>query len=70
MLLLENESCGGHFREEHQTKEGEAVRRIDDRIINFVSAWEYIMGSLSRCKVLHKEKLEYNDIEVKNRSYK
>ena len=63
--LVREESCGGHFREEHQTKEGEAVRKKE---YQFVSAWEY--KGEPKDAVLHKEKLEYNDIEVKERSYK
>jgi succinate dehydrogenase / fumarate reductase flavoprotein subunit len=64
--LTRNESCGGHFREEYATKEGEAER--DDKNFNFVSAWEY-KGEPSEAE-LHKEKLEFEDIEVKVRSYK
>lgn len=64
--LTRNESCGGHFREEYATKEGEAER--DDKKFNFVSAWEY-KGEPSEAK-LHKEKLEFENIEVKVRSYK
>ena len=64
--LHRNESCGGHFREEYATKEGEAER--DDKNFTFVSAWEY-KGEPSKA-VLHKEKLEFQDIEVKVRSYK
>jgi len=64
--LTRNESCGGHFREEYATKEGEAKR--DDKKFNFVSAWEY-KGEPSEAK-LHKEKLEFENIEVKERSYK
>ena len=63
--LVREESCGGHFREEHQTKEGEAVRKKE---YQFVSAWEY--KGEPKDAILHKEKLEYNDIEVKERSYK
>jgi len=64
--LERNESCGGHFREEYQTKEGEAIR--DDKNYKFVSAWEYV-GEPSDAK-LHKEDLKYEEIEVKTRSYK
>ena len=60
------ESCGGHFREEHQSKEGEALR--DDENFTFVSAWEY-KGNPSDA-VLHKEQLNYENIELKTRSYK
>ncbi|MDT0538790.1 fumarate reductase/succinate dehydrogenase flavoprotein subunit [Croceitalea sp. P059] len=61
-----NESCGGHFREEYQTPEGEALR--DDKNYTYVSAWEY-KGDPRKAK-LHKEKLVYENIEVKTRSYK
>jgi len=64
--LERNESCGGHFREEYQTKDGEALR--DDENFMFVSAWEY-KGEPSDA-VLHKEELQYENIEVKTRSYK
>ena len=64
--LERKESCGGHFREEYQTKEGEAVR--DDKNYAYVAAWEY-KGNPSKAK-LHKEKLEFKNIELKTRSYK
>ena len=64
--LERTESCGGHFREESQTPEGEALR--DDENFTFVSAWEY-KGAPSKAK-LHKEELNYEEIEVKTRSYK
>ena len=64
--LDRNESCGGHFREDHQTPEGEAKR--DDTNYAYVSAWEY-KGEPGDA-VLHKEQLEFNDIELKTRSYK
>ena len=64
--LERTESCGGHFREESQTPEGEALR--DDANFTFVSAWEY-KGEPSKAK-LHKEDLKYEEIEVKTRSYK
>ena len=64
--LERTESCGGHFREESQTPEGEALR--DDKNFNFVSAWEY-KGEPSKAK-LHKETLKYENIELKTRSYK
>ena len=51
--LVRTESCGGHFREESQTEEGEAMRKDDE--FNFVSAWEYT-GIPSEAN-LHKEKL-------------
>ena len=64
--LEREESCGGHFREEHQTEEGEAMR--DDKNFTYAAAWEY-KGEPSEA-VLHKEKLEYQNIELKTRSYK
>ena len=64
--LERNESCGGHFREESQTPEGEAMR--DDENFTFVSAWGY-SGEPSKPK-LQKEQLDYEEIEVKTRSYK
>ena len=64
--LERTESCGGHFREESQTPEGEALR--DDENFTFVSAWEY-KGEPSAA-VLVKEDLNYEEIEVKTRSYK
>jgi len=64
--LNRTESCGGHFREESQTPEGEALR--DDENFTYVSAWEFT-GDPSAAN-LHKEHLEFHDIEVKQRSYK
>jgi len=64
--LHRNESCGGHFREEYQTEEGEALR--DDQNFMYVAAWEYT-GDPQESK-LHKEELNYENIEVKTRSYK
>ena len=64
--LERNESCGGHFREESQTEEGEAAR--DDANYTYVAAWEYT-GEPSEAK-LHKEALVYENIELKTRSYK
>jgi succinate dehydrogenase / fumarate reductase flavoprotein subunit len=64
--LERTESCGGHYREESQTPEGEALR--DDKNFTFVSAWEY-KGEPSKAK-LHKEVLKYENIELKTRSYK
>ena len=63
--LDREESCGGHFREEHQTKEGEATRKKE---FQFVSAWEYV--GEPKNAILHKEQLKYKNIEVKERSYK
>ncbi len=64
--LEREESCGGHFREEHVTEDGEAKR--DDKNFAYVAAWEYT-GKPSEA-VLHKEQLEFKDIELKTRSYK
>ena len=64
--LTRNESCGGHFREEYQTPEGEALR--DDENFKFVSAWEY--KGTPKDAILHKEELIYENIELKTRSYK
>ena len=64
--LNRNESCGGHFREEFQTEEGEALR--DDENFRFVSAWEY--KGAPKDAVLHQEELIYENIKVKARSYK
>ena len=64
--LHRNESCGGHFREEYQTEEGEALR--DDENFMYVAAWEYTGDPAN--EVLHKEELNYENIEVKSRSYK
>ena len=64
------ESCGGHFREDSVEldgeQKGEALR--NDKDFAYVSAWEY-KGEPSDA-VLHKEDLEFNDIELKQRSYK
>jgi succinate dehydrogenase / fumarate reductase flavoprotein subunit len=64
--LVRDESCGGHFREEHQTETGEAVRNDEDFM--FVSAWEF--NGVGNDPILHKEELVYENIEVKTRSYK
>ncbi|MDZ7743395.1 MAG: fumarate reductase/succinate dehydrogenase flavoprotein subunit [Bacteroidota bacterium] len=64
--LQREESCGGHFREEHQTGEGEALR--NDKDFSFVSAWEY-KGEGEK-PGLHKEDLKFEFVEVKQRSYK
>lgn len=64
--LAREESCGGHFREEHRTPEGEAMR--DDKNFTFVSAWEY--KGPGETPQLHKEALNYENIELKTRSYK
>lgn len=64
--LTREESCGGHFREEHQTEDGEA-KRNDDKFCH-VSAWEY-QGE-GKTPVEHREKLEYENIHLAVRSYK
>ncbi|MCF0038451.1 fumarate reductase/succinate dehydrogenase flavoprotein subunit [Dyadobacter fanqingshengii] len=63
--LTRAESCGGHFREEHQTEEGEALR--DDENFMFVSAWEH---KAQEEWELHKEELIYENIKIAQRSYK
>jgi succinate dehydrogenase / fumarate reductase, flavoprotein subunit len=64
--LSRNESCGGHFREEFQTEEGEALR--DDQNYMYVAAWE--STGENEKQVLHKEALEYEVVKVTQRSYK
>ena len=64
--LDREESCGGHFREEYQTPEGEALR--DDENYTFVSAWEYKGEDLE--PELHKEDLNYKEVTPTQRSYK
>lgn len=64
--LHRNESCGGHFREEYQTDEGEAQR--DDENFAYVAAWEYTGNP--REAVLHKEDLVFENIKLVQRSYK
>jgi succinate dehydrogenase / fumarate reductase flavoprotein subunit len=64
--LMREESCGGHFREEHQTGEGEAKR--NDEEFAFVAAWEFTgVGSAPK---LHKEPLTFEDVPLSQRSYK
>ncbi len=63
--LHREESCGGHFREEHQTEEGEAKR--DDANFSYVAAWEYINDGQW---TLNKEELKYENIKIAQRSYK
>jgi len=63
--LTRNESCGGHFREEYQTPDGEALR--DDENYMYVSAWEYKGESQFE---LHKESLDYEVVHPSQRSYK
>ncbi|RMF24547.1 MAG: fumarate reductase/succinate dehydrogenase flavoprotein subunit, partial [Bacteroidetes bacterium] len=64
--LHRNESCGGHFREEYQTDEGEALR--NDEEFAYVAAWEWT--DTSKEPVLHKEELRFENVELKTRSYK
>ena len=64
--LHREESCGGHFREEHQTEEGEALRH-DDKFM-YVAAWEY--KGAGEEPELHKESLDYEYIKVQTRNYK
>ncbi|MFK8282899.1 fumarate reductase/succinate dehydrogenase flavoprotein subunit [Capnocytophaga cynodegmi] len=73
--LERNESCGGHFREEYQTPDGEALR--DDENYAYVAAWQYT-GNPNEIKctyspseeIVHKEQLEFKDIKLVQRSYK
>jgi succinate dehydrogenase / fumarate reductase flavoprotein subunit len=64
--LNRNESCGGHFREEYQTPEGEALR--DDDNFAYVAAWEYTGDN--QPEVLHKEELVFENVKLTQRSYK
>jgi succinate dehydrogenase / fumarate reductase flavoprotein subunit len=64
--LNRTESCGAHFREESQTPDGEAKR--DDEHFSYVAAWEF--AGEDKPHILHKEALEFKEIEVKERSYK
>jgi succinate dehydrogenase / fumarate reductase flavoprotein subunit len=64
--LHRRESCGGHFRAESQTEDGEALRHDDE--FCYVAAWEW--GGENEAPVLHKEPLVYEFIELKQRSYK
>ena len=63
--LNRKESCGGHFREESQTEDGEALRNDDE--FKYVAAWEYKPGTKFE---LNKEALEYEVIKVQQRNYK
>ena len=63
--LERDESAGGHFREEHQTAEGEARRNDDD--FAYVAAWEYHEG---KPHTLHKEELQFENVKLTQRSYK
>ncbi|GMV40473.1 MAG: succinate dehydrogenase flavoprotein subunit [Myxococcales bacterium] len=64
--LHREESCGGHFREEHQTQEGEARR--DDEKFQYVAAWEH--AGVGKAPVLHKEPLSFEYVHPSTRSYK
>ena len=64
--LHREESCGGHFREEHQTADGEAKRNDDD--FAYVAAWETPVDG--RAPILHKEPLVFENIHLATRSYK
>jgi succinate dehydrogenase / fumarate reductase flavoprotein subunit len=64
--LHRSESCGGHFREESQTEEGEALRKDDE--FTFVSAWEH--AGVGEAPTLHKEELEFEYCKLTQRSYK
>src|SRR5690606_4922981 len=64
--LHRRESCGGHFRAESQTEDGEALRHDDE--FAYVAAWEFT--GVGEPPVLHKEALEYEYVEMKQRSYK
>jgi len=68
--LERNESCGGHYREESVEKDGpqKGEAKRDDNNFSYVSAWEYT-GDPSTA-ILHKEKLEFKEVELKQRSYK
>jgi succinate dehydrogenase / fumarate reductase flavoprotein subunit len=64
--LNREESCGAHFREEFQTPDGEA-KRNDDKFA-YVAAWEY--AGEGKPHILHKEELRFEEVEMKERSYK
>jgi succinate dehydrogenase / fumarate reductase flavoprotein subunit len=64
--LHRTESCGGHFREESQTADGEALR--DDAHFAYVAAWEY--AGKGTAPVLNKEPLEFDNVQLSQRSYK
>jgi succinate dehydrogenase / fumarate reductase flavoprotein subunit len=63
--LERNESCGGHFREEYQTEEGEAKR--DDENYAYVAAWEFKGDGMYE---MHREDLKFENIKIAQRSYK
>ncbi|MEE8127624.1 MAG: hypothetical protein V3T45_03660, partial [Nitrospinaceae bacterium] len=64
--LHREESCGGHFREEYQTPEGEAKR--DDDNFTYAAAWEYAPSNGE--PALHKEPLRFENVKLTQRSYK
>ncbi len=64
--LKREESCGGHFREEYQTPEGEALRRDDQ--FSYVAAWQF--NGVGKEPTLHKEELKFEEVHIAQRSYK
>ena len=64
--LMRTESCGGHFRTESQTEDGEALR--DDENFSFVAAWEY--AGTGEKPIMHKEELNFEYVQLAQRSYK
>ncbi|MBA3854173.1 MAG: succinate dehydrogenase flavoprotein subunit, partial [Gemmatimonas sp.] len=64
--LHREESCGGHFRTEHQTEDGEAKR--NDAEFAYVAAWEY--AGEGKAPILNKEPLEFENVHLSTRSYK
>ncbi len=64
--LNREESCGGHFREEYQTEDGEALR--NDGKFSYVAAWEF--KGIDQFPALHKESLIYEEVKMTQRSYK
>jgi succinate dehydrogenase / fumarate reductase flavoprotein subunit len=64
--LARTESCGGHFREESQTPDGEALRKDND--FAYVSAWQY--NGDNKPEILHKEELKFENVKLTQRSYK
>ncbi len=64
--LERKESCGGHFREEYQTPEGEALRRDD--LYSYVAAWQF--NGVGLAPTLHKEELKFEEVHLAQRSYK
>ena len=66
--LHREESCGGHFREESQTEEGEALR--NDEEFAYVAAWEYGGPDIQNDAILNKEPLVFENVTLSQRSYK